>query len=179
MSSCATNFELRVITAVSAPRPLNIPRHVFPVVFLATADVAYIHERLRKYTARAEAYSAAAGTRLQYLLLDMSPVTHLDTTGTVLRVLRVLAASAISLGTVVLAYFRNMGVLQVDMFTATDILSVVWIHHIEKKHTPLVACKCSNVGKDWICYAAHWGSRQQHLWLNTCCCRCNIAGEAA
>jgi anti-anti-sigma regulatory factor len=53
----------------------------------AFADVAYIHERLRKYTARAEAYSAAAGTHLQYLLLDMSPVTHLDTTGQALRLL--------------------------------------------------------------------------------------------
>lgn len=46
------------------------------------ADVSYIHERLRKYVSRAEAYSAAAGTSLQYVLLDMSPVTHLDTTGT-------------------------------------------------------------------------------------------------
>lgn len=45
------------------------------------ADVAYIHERLRKYVSRAEAYSEAAGTRLQFVLLDMSPVTHLDTTG--------------------------------------------------------------------------------------------------
>lgn len=55
-------------------------------VFLLTwlcvaADVAYIHERLRKYVSRAEAYSEAAGTRLQFVLLDMSPVTHLDTTG--------------------------------------------------------------------------------------------------
>lgn len=30
---------------------------------------------------RAEGYSEAAGTRLQYVLLDMSPVTHLDSTG--------------------------------------------------------------------------------------------------
>lgn len=43
--------------------------------------MAYIHERLRKYIARAEAYSEAAGTSLQYVLLDMSPVTHLDSTG--------------------------------------------------------------------------------------------------
>lgn len=46
------------------------------------ANVQYIHERLRKYVGRATAYSEAAGVELQYLLLDMSPVTHLDSTGT-------------------------------------------------------------------------------------------------
>eukprot|EP00878_Enallax_costatus_P031644 GHUV01034614.1.p1 GENE.GHUV01034614.1~~GHUV01034614.1.p1 ORF type:complete len:332 (+),score=86.74 GHUV01034614.1:840-1835(+) len=45
------------------------------------ANVQYIHERLRKYVDRAAAYSEAAGVQLQYLLLDMSPVTHLDSTG--------------------------------------------------------------------------------------------------
>lgn len=45
------------------------------------ADVQYIHERLRKYVARAKGYSEAAGVPLQYVLLDMSPVTHLDSTG--------------------------------------------------------------------------------------------------
>jgi sulfate transporter 4 len=45
------------------------------------ADVQHVHERLRKYVARARAYSEAAGVPLQYLLLDMSPVTHLDSTG--------------------------------------------------------------------------------------------------
>lgn len=49
-----------------------------PIYF---ANVQYIHERLRKYVARATAYSAAEGQQLQYLLLDMSPVTHLDSTG--------------------------------------------------------------------------------------------------
>ncbi|KAF8066266.1 SULTR2 [Scenedesmus sp. PABB004] len=45
------------------------------------ANVAYIHDRLRKYVQRAAAYSAAGGVALQFLLLDMSPVTHLDSTG--------------------------------------------------------------------------------------------------
>jgi hypothetical protein len=45
------------------------------------ANVQYIHDRLRKYVARAGQYSEAAGMPLQYLLLDMSPVTHIDSTG--------------------------------------------------------------------------------------------------
>lgn len=45
------------------------------------ANFQYIHERIRKYVARAHAYSEAAGLPLQYLLLDMSPVTHVDSTG--------------------------------------------------------------------------------------------------
>lgn len=53
----------------------------FPPFAVAIADVAYIHDRLRKYVSRAQAYSEAAGTQLQYVLLDMSPVTHLDSTG--------------------------------------------------------------------------------------------------
>jgi len=38
-------------------------------------------ERIRKYVARAHVDSEAAGLPLQYLLLDMSPVTHVDSTG--------------------------------------------------------------------------------------------------
>lgn len=45
------------------------------------ANVQYIHDRLRKYVSRARCYSEAAGIPLQYLLLDMSPVTHMDSTG--------------------------------------------------------------------------------------------------
>eukprot|EP00775_Hariotina_reticulata_P010081 gene10081-10236_t len=45
------------------------------------ANFQYIHERIRKYVARAHVYSEAAGLPLQYLLLDMSPVTHVDSTG--------------------------------------------------------------------------------------------------
>ncbi|WIA34220.1 hypothetical protein OEZ86_012573 [Tetradesmus obliquus] len=45
------------------------------------ANVQYIHDRLRKYVARAGQYSEAGGMPLQYLLLDMSPVTHIDSTG--------------------------------------------------------------------------------------------------
>jgi len=43
--------------------------------------VQYIRERIRKYVTRAEHYSEAADVPLQYVLLDMSPVTHLDSTG--------------------------------------------------------------------------------------------------
>jgi hypothetical protein len=57
-----------------------LPKKLEPFA-VAIADVAYIHDRLRKYVSRAEAYSEAAGTQLQYVLLDMSPVTHLDSTG--------------------------------------------------------------------------------------------------
>jgi hypothetical protein len=45
------------------------------------ANVQYIHDRLRKYVGRAAQYSEAGGMPLQYLLLDMSPVTHIDSTG--------------------------------------------------------------------------------------------------
>eukprot|EP00882_Tetradesmus_deserticola_P033938 GHRQ01038812.1.p2 GENE.GHRQ01038812.1~~GHRQ01038812.1.p2 ORF type:complete len:115 (-),score=29.92 GHRQ01038812.1:361-705(-) len=48
------------------------------------ANVQYIHDRLRKYVAAAGQYSEAGGLPLQYLLLDMSPVTHIDSTGALL-----------------------------------------------------------------------------------------------
>ncbi|KXZ46976.1 hypothetical protein GPECTOR_39g470 [Gonium pectorale] len=49
-----------------------------PVYF---ANVQWIKDRLRAYEARHREWSGERGIKLQYVVLDMSPVTHIDATG--------------------------------------------------------------------------------------------------
>jgi MFS superfamily sulfate permease-like transporter len=72
LPSFAEIYPLQVLPGIVACR-VDAPMYF--------ANVQYIHDRLRKYVARAGQYSEAAGMPLQYLLLDMSPVTHIDSTG--------------------------------------------------------------------------------------------------
>lgn len=45
------------------------------------ANIQYIHDRVRKYQAKAKAYSQSEGVAVHYVIIEMSPVTHMDSTG--------------------------------------------------------------------------------------------------
>ncbi len=49
-----------------------------PIYF---ANVQWIKDRLRAYEERHREWSAERGVKLQYAVLDFSPVTHIDATG--------------------------------------------------------------------------------------------------
>ncbi|GFR50731.1 hypothetical protein Agub_g12988 [Astrephomene gubernaculifera] len=49
-----------------------------PIYF---ANVQWIKDRLRAYEARHRAWSAERGAKLEFAIMDMSPVTHIDATG--------------------------------------------------------------------------------------------------